>query len=206
MTAYQYTDSRIVVFAKAPVIGQVKTRLQAVLSMNETLRLYKRMLGHVWQMADGSGLCPVELWAASRPDDPYFAALTGGARVRLQYGDTLGQRMKNAAKQTLKEARAVVIIGGDCVSIDVPYLQQALEALHQEKSVVVGPATDGGYVLLGLTTTDLPIFEDVPWGSNEVMAVTRQRLCDADTDWMELPPRWDVDRPEDLERLDGLFR
>lgn len=193
-------------FAKAPVPGQVKTRLQPVLSADEATRLYKGMLLHVWRMANSSGLCPVELWAASDPDHPYFCALPGNPQVRLQQGVDLGQRMKNAAEQTLKFASSVVIIGGDCVSLDADYLHQALDTLTQGKSIVIGPARDGGYVLLGLTKVDDRLFSDMPWGSSEVMRLTRQRMYDAGTDWTELPVRWDVDRPEDLVNLDGLLR
>jgi len=206
MSAYHFPDSRVLLFVKAPVVGQVKTRLQPALSPDEATRLYERMLLHVWRVANESCLCPVELWAASDADHPYFGALPGNPQVRLQNGNDLGQRMKDAAQQSLKVARSVVIIGGDCVSIDADYLHQALDALQQGSSVVVGPARDGGYVLLGLATIEESIFTDVPWGSSEVMTVTRQRLNDAGTDWTELPLRWDVDRPGDLVHLDGLFR
>lgn len=112
--------------------------------------------------------------------------------------------MRHTVQTQLMHADYVLIVGADCASVDEGYLRAALRLLAAGENIVIGPAEDGGYVLLGLRMTPDALFEGVPWGSERVMAVTRSNLRAAGLSWQELPMRWDVDTPQDLGRLETL--
>ena len=112
--------------------------------------------------------------------------------------------MAHTAKHALERASHVILVGADCPSVDGDYVRQAIKQLQEGASVVLGPAEDGGYVLLGLSQIPDGLFIGVDWGSDKVLAQTRNNLLAAGVDWVELEPKWDVDRPEDLVRLGEL--
>ncbi|MGH8503193.1 MAG: TIGR04282 family arsenosugar biosynthesis glycosyltransferase [Gammaproteobacteria bacterium] len=204
-----FHDTRLLVFAKAPIPGQVKTRLMPDLSADACARLHRRLIVRGLTTALAANLGPVELWCAPDCTHPFFAACARrfGIVIRAQQGEDLGARMYLALAASLRQAQCAVIIGCDCPALDARYLSQACGALARGASVVLGPAEDGGYVLIGLrrvTATGTParkIFEDIAWGGSMVLAQTRERLRACGLSWRELPPLWDVDRPADLARL-----
>lgn len=203
----RYPDTLLLLFAREPVPGRVKTRLQTVLGRDATLRLYEELVRHMARTAAGSGLCPWRFCVDGDPAHPLFTSLTragnGMEPLRQTDGD-LGERMLHATRDALSVHDHVLLVGVDCASVDGAYLGEAMAQLHAGRDVVVGPAEDGGYVLLGLSGTDWPLFADMPWGSDSVMPQTRQRLRGSGANWMELPQRWDVDWPVDLARLSVL--
>ncbi len=109
--------------------------------------------------------------------------------------------MKHALDQALREGRQAVLIGGDCASVGAAELRAAFERLASGYDAVLGPARDGGYVLVGLSRPCPPMFRAIPWSAPTVMATTRRRLRQAGIAWFELPVGWDVDTPADLKRL-----
>ena len=201
---FKYPELRILVFARMPVAGQVKTRLEPGLGPVATLSLYQAMLKRVLTTAEHTDLAPMELWLAgtSVTNDQHWPG-PGLAWYRRQ-GDSLGERMAHAARNALTRARGVVIIGTDCPALDRQYLGLALARLAQGHEVVIGPAEDGGYVLLGLGSPMEMLFRDIPWGTDRVLALSLQRLAEAGVNPALLPTLWDVDRPCDLERLASL--
>jgi hypothetical protein len=94
-----------------------------------------------------------------------------------------------------------VLVGTDCPALTADYLAQAFALLDGGADAVVGPAEDGGYILIGLRRTDKRLFDGVAWGTASVLDETRARLAALGWSWQELETLWDVDRPEDLERL-----
>lgn len=94
-----------------------------------------------------------------------------------------------------------VLIGGDCASLGEAELRAALGLLAAGHEAVLGPAADGGYVLIGLNRPCPMLFRGIAWSTPTVLAATRRRLGQAGLDWAELPPGWDVDTPADLRRL-----
>jgi glycosyltransferase A (GT-A) superfamily protein (DUF2064 family) len=98
------------------------------------------------------------------------------------------------------DSEAVVLIGTDCPELSAAYVVSALEELNGQDAVL-GPAEDGGYVLLGLRRSAPELFRDIPWGGDGVAAYTRARMGDLGWCWRELPVLWDVDRPADLARM-----
>ena len=209
---YRYPRGVVALYAKAPVLGQVKTRMQAQLGVVGALSLHKALISYVFHNLADSQLCPVQLWvaqssAADRSDishHEYFVSLCNKTNIYSQSGADLGAKMAFTARQVLETHDYVVLVGSDCASVDAAYLEQALRALEAGEQIVFGPAEDGGYVLLGLRTVPDCLFTSVPWGEAEVMAITRQNLTKAGLTWLELEPRWDVDRPQDLPRLAKL--
>ncbi len=199
-----YPRSCIVMFAKQPVGGKVKTRLIPLLGAEGALDLHKKLLSYGLETLKVAKLCPYELWVSENPQDDFFLSCCEPAMILQQQGEDLGLRMQHAAQAVLKRYQHVVIVGSDCPSITADYLKQALEFLAKGADVVLGPAIDGGYVLLGMGKVDSSVFKGVEWGSPKVLEQTRERLRKLAWKWQELPVLWDVDRPEDLKQLETI--
>ena len=108
--------------------------------------------------------------------------------------------MSNGVDEALGRGHAVVLVGTDCPALDGAYVRAALQAL-EDADAVLGPAEDGGHVLLGLRRTATALFSNLPWGTDRVLEITRSRLAMLGWVWVELPTLWDLDRPSDLLRL-----
>jgi len=193
----------LLVFAKAPIPGQVKTRLISSMGATAAASLHKKLLFHSLKTATDSGLGPVELWCTPSTEHPFLKLCAEKFKLMLQkqtYGD-IGKRMSYAFEHTLRKVPSALLIGTDCPSLTQDDLKEAAEVLAQGMDAVIGPAEDGGYVLLGLHRFAPELFTGILWGSNSVLKETRERLRVLGWRWHELKERWDVDRPEDLERL-----
>ena len=199
-------DARVLIFARAPRLGEVKTRLIPVLGAAGACALHAACLRSTLQRLGRTGMPPLELWLDADSDDPDLHALAArySCDIHLQQGGDLGQRMAQAARQALMRAGAVILVGTDVPLLDAAYVRQAMGRLGEGADVVMGPADDGGYVLLGLRQVYAELFEDMPWGSDAVARLTRERCARLDLDLRELPSRWDLDRPADLQRLCSL--
>jgi rSAM/selenodomain-associated transferase 1 len=189
--------------ARAPVAGRVKTRLIPALGAQGACDLQQLLLERALRLPVGE-FHERFLWLDDQPAVGLqaLAEVQGWTLVEQPAGD-LGERMRRIATLGLAESDAVVLIGNDCPALDGAYLQAACMAL-QAQPVVIGPAEDGGYVLLGLRSVDVALFNDMPWGTEQVLSTTLQRLQQLDWCPALLPELWDVDRPEDLSRLAAL--
>ncbi len=194
------------VFAKAPVPGEVKTRLIPHLGAQAAAELYCRMLRRTLATAAIARIGVLELWTSEPADAPFVQLCRRllGVPVRTQTGADLGERMSNAVQDGLARAGKVVLVGADVPAMTHEDLREARDALDQGSDAVLGPAEDGGYWLLGVTRHDPTLFERIAWSSAEVAQRTRERLRALQWRWHELAPRWDVDRPEDLARIAGV--
>ncbi|MGD8207766.1 MAG: TIGR04282 family arsenosugar biosynthesis glycosyltransferase [Thiohalocapsa sp.] len=197
----QFPASRILLFAKAPVPGAVKTRLIPVLGPDGAARLQAELLRDTVARLTSAGLAPVELWCAPTTGHPIFdelGAMTATTLHRQPEGD-LGARLLHAAADALTRAEKVVLIGCDCPELGPAYLHQALQALaHAEVDAVLGPAADGGYVLLGIRRAEPRLFSEIAWGGKRVADTTRARIDALGWRRVELPVLRDLDRPDDL--------
>lgn len=204
----QFPDARILIFAKAPQPGLAKTRLIPALGAEGAAAFYAELLESTVRRFATAGIAPIQCWCTPGLAHPLFQRLASeyGVGLKLQRGADLGERMEWAATKALAGAGAVVLIGGDCPILEPEHLVQALTWLQQGEDAVLGPAEDGGYVLLGLNRADPLLFGDIPWGGDQVLDLTRKRLQQLDWRWQELLPLWDLDRPEDLLRYQGLDR
>lgn len=192
-------EALLLQFAREPVPGRVKTRMQPVLSAQEACQLHCELVLWTSQRLTASGLGRVELAVAGSVDDPLFQQCQreGVAAVQAQVGEDLGQRMHNALQSGLQRFAKVVLVGSDCPELDRDYLAQALAALDHAE-VVLGRAADGGYVLIAVRALDARWFEGISWGTDSVYAETITRFKASKSRWQALPALRDIDRPEDL--------
>jgi rSAM/selenodomain-associated transferase 1 len=193
----------IIVFAKAPRPGAVKTRLASALGAEGAARLHERLVARTLATASASGVGPVELCCAPDASDPRLAALAleHGAALTGQGPSDLGRRMHCAVERVLSQEQAALLVGSDCPALVPDHFREAARALAEGDDAVLGPAEDGGYVLIGLRRVNASLFERIGWGGPDVLRETRARLAALDWRWRELATLWDVDRPEDLARL-----
>jgi rSAM/selenodomain-associated transferase 1 len=167
-------------------------------------QLVERTLGTAVEAAVG----PVELWCTPHARDAFFLACAQESGLSLQEQGTgdLGTRMARALAIAVADGTPALLIGSDCPALTAEYLRAAAAALVRANDAVIGPAEDGGYVLIGLARSPAAqLFEGLPWGSATVMQETRRRLTNLGWRWIELATLWDVDRPEDLPRLRQLL-
>lgn len=193
------SDVRIIVFAKAPVPGLVKTRLAPRLGAAGAAALHARLVERTLATAATSGVGPLELHCAPDVTHPIFHACAKrfGTTLVAQTGGDLGDRMFAACRDRLPG----IIIGSDCAALTADHLRQAANRLKNGEDAVFIPTEDGGYALLGLTRIDPALFDRIPWGTETVMGCTRERLRGLGWRWAELETLWDIDRPEDYDRL-----
>lgn len=187
---------RLVVFAKAPVPGCAKTRLIPALGADGAARLHRHLVRRALATAVESGLGPVELWCAPDTGHPFFAecAAAFGCSLHAQPPGDLGLRMREG----LEAGLPALLLGSDAPGLTAEALRAAARELEQGRDAVLIPATDGGYVLIGLTRPAPGLFEDMPWGGPTVLEETRRRATRCALDLTEGPPCPDIDLPEDL--------
>lgn len=202
MTTGPRAGSRIAVFAKAPIPGEVKTRLIPALGEQGAAALYRALTTCAIQVAAGAGIGPVDLWCAPETGHPFFAQCSRrfGVALHAQGEGDLGARMQRAFAAMLASSARALLVGSDIPAMTPDYLRAADAALAEGYDAVLGPAEDGGYVLVGLRRVVPGIFERIRWSEPDVLAVTRARIAHLGWRHLELPVLWDVDRPEDLER------
>ncbi|MDX1432743.1 MAG: TIGR04282 family arsenosugar biosynthesis glycosyltransferase [Gammaproteobacteria bacterium] len=197
-------DLAVLVFTRAPSPGAVKTRLIPALGAARACALHRAMLRRTVLTALDAGIGPVTLWCAPDAGHPYLRALGAelGVAARAQQGADLGERMHAGLAATLAAGcRGAVVVGSDCPFLTAADFRRAAAALGGGDDAVLGPARDGGYVLLGVRRAHADLFADVAWGSPEVLAATRRNLARLGWRWSELPVRDDIDRAEDLALL-----
>lgn len=194
---------RLIVFTRAPLVGQVKTRLIPALGDAGAARLHETLVRHCFQATMRPDDWQTELHCSPAIEHPFFDALTQTYRLEKYTQSTgdLGQRMCVAIESALERAGHVVLVGTDCPGLRAADVRAAFEALDAGNDAVIGPAEDGGYYLIGLRRVARSVFEAIPWGGNTVLDTTRSRFEDLGWSWAEVSVRWDVDRPDDLERL-----
>ncbi len=211
--AYQITSSGLLfadgilqIFAKSPCAARVKTRLAAAIGVQAATRLATGLIVETVRRLADREFMRTELWYTPDPRCPVFAALRfrTALRFRPQCGAQLGQRMLFALRHGLGQADYVVIVGTDCPALNRQYLQRACSALREGTELVIGPARDGGYVLLGTRVADPHLFHGIPWGGPKVLQTTLQRARRLGCRTLLLDPLADIDRVQDLARLSYL--
>jgi hypothetical protein len=201
------TTTRIILFAKAPVAGRVKTRLIPALGADGAAALARRMLDHALNIAGEADVGSLELCASPAPTHPDWQniQLPAGIETSDQGDGDLGVRMARAAQRGLASGQNVLLIGADCPALGVQHLRTAAAALKTDDAVLL-PARDGGYLLLGLKTHAASLFEDMPWSTAQVAELTLARMTALGWRVTVLDALPDIDRPEDLLHLPAAFR
>ncbi len=203
---YKYPNAVLMIFCKAPIPGQVKTRLIPELTAGQAAELHIELSTKTLQRAIQSRLCPIQLWCSPTTGHDFFSESEAAYPLVLkqQQGAGLGERMHHAFCSALADYSLALLMGCDCPSLIEQDLEQALTALSQQNEVVLAPAEDGGYVLIGLNRPHPELFDNMPWGTTRVLDETRNRIERHKLRHHELSEQWDVDTPEDLERYRAL--
>ena len=194
----------VVVLAKYPTPGHVKTRLAARLGAEAAAELYAGFVRDLARRLRAAG-CP--LWWAATPARAPFAALVRSRRCFPQRGRDLGARMDHATRVVAaRTGGPVIVLGADVPHVSFRPLVAAARALERGADVVLGPAADGGYWMIGVRQPCRALFDDIAWSTPRVVAATRRRIRTLALRCVEVAPGWDVDDVHDLARLARTVR
>lgn len=190
--------TRVVIFAKAPVPGKVKTRMIPLLGSVGAALLAQRMLADTVGHALAAGLSVPEVCVAPDANDlQWEGKLPTGVRLSNQGPGDLGDRLAAAARRVIDCGERILLIGTDCPELDSKRLVEAAEQLESHDAVI-HPARDGGYVLLGLRCTDSSLFKNIAWSTNTVAASTVARIRTLGWSLLVGETMSDIDEPADL--------
>jgi rSAM/selenodomain-associated transferase 1 len=196
----------LMIFARHPTPGQVKTRLIPRLGAEGAAQLYRQMAEQTLQQAlrlASQRSLGIGVWYTGGEADAMAAWLGPQVDYHRQPEGDLGHRLKTAFARVFDQGPgAVVAIGTDCPDLDAALLAEAFEQL-QHYPLVLGPAQDGGYYLIGLRQPQPQLFDGIPWSSGAVLATTVERAHHLGLVPIYLPLLSDIDRPEDLDRWQG---
>lgn len=190
------TTTRLIVFVKNPVPGQVKTRIARTVGDARAVDVYRHLLAYTQQLVNSFATeCVVYYGDFINPNDGW-----NNYSKHLQTGVDLGARMENAfQEQFATGAKKVIIIGSDCLEITPDHINQAIRVLDTV-DVVIGPATDGGYYLLGMNRPRLFLFQDMPWSQPELCQLTELAILQHNLTFARLDELTDIDEWADYKR------
>ena len=201
--AENYAESCLIVFVKGPVAGKVKTRLAKSIGADHAANVYKALLAHTYRL-----VLPVPFSRCIYYDDHVVAEdlwSAGGFEKYLQTGDTLGNKMANAFEEQFQRGyKHVIIIGSDNPELSTADIMDA-ETRLENHDVVIGPASDGGYYLLGLNKPIPALLQGMPWSSSRLLAYTIMVLEKESLRYALLPVRRDIDTGDDYRQLKHLL-
>ena len=197
----------ILVFTRAPVAGKAKTRLIPELGPARAARLHAQLVHLTLGKVTEGQSDPVQLWCSPHQDHLFFKQCRAvyGVSLHDQSGNDLGERMCNAFDQALLDYDWALMIGTDCPDLSSVDFKRARQSFDEGIDVVLGPAADGGYYLIGLQRSQPELFTNIPWGGPKVLSSTQIRLRELGLSGAELDERHDLDRPGDLKRFPQLL-
>ncbi len=186
----------LIIFVKNPIPGTVKTRIARTVGNEAAVQVYEHLLAHTQQLV-AKLTCDRAVYYGDfiNPDDGW-----NGYPKHLQTGSDLGERMQNAfSEQFCREADKIIIIGSDCFELTPQHIEQAFTALDTA-DVVIGPATDGGYYLLGMKRLHSFLFADMPWSQADLRQQTEQAIAQHGLTFTLLDELSDIDEWTDYQR------
>ena len=188
----------IIIFIKNPEKGKVKTRLAASIGDDRALEVYNKLVEHTLAVLEPLQVQKYVFFDEERGDNNLL--INGGFKKYIQQGDDLGERMSNAFKTVFKDGvERAIIIGSDCPEITTELINDAFSNLTQY-DIAIGPASDGGYYLLGMKKLYSDLFSNKEWSSTTVLSDTIIDVQRMDLSFYPLPVLSDIDVEEDLER------
>ena len=186
----------VLVFQRNEVLGKVKTRLAAGVGEEQAMEIYRYLLNKTYLALKEITVPVTTYFSEFIPENPIHSA----ENKQVQVGGDLGERMRNAFVAHLESGmEKVVLIGTDCPSLEGTHLVQAFEAL-EHSDLVLGPARDGGYYLIGMKRRADFLFEGITWSSELVLSQTLTLAAEQGLRSSLLPILEDIDSPEDWER------
>ena len=203
---YSFPHLSVLLFGRSPELGKVKKRLQSLIGVDKALSLHKAMCKRMLRLLRNIAIAETQFWVTSDSNQDFLCSLSAGDSLIKQPDGSLGEKMLFAISQALgvPNKKGVLLIGCDCPAITATYLKEAASRLNQGAKLVLGPAEDGGYVLIGVNGVYPELFRDIDWGSKRVYIQTLSNARALGIDYVTLETLWDVDRPEDLVRLEEL--
>jgi len=191
------STTALVIFVRNPISGQVKTRLAKDIGDERALAIYLQLLQHTLEITRGLSFRKFIYYADEVSD--YDLWSVPGYTKRKQNGNDLGERMLNSFKELFDQGfTRIIIIGSDCLQLKTETLEKAV-ALLESNSAVIGPASDGGYYLLGLTKFYPDLFINKPWSTDKVFAKTIDDFINQGISYALLEELSDIDDSTDLE-------
>ena len=188
------TQNALIIFVRNSVLGKVKTRLAASMGDEKALAVYRHLLQHTKNITENLPVTKFVFYA----DDINEDDLWNGFEKRLQTGNDLGERMTNAFWELFKNGfKKICIIGSDCLELDTEILNAAFTALSNT-DIIIGPATDGGYYLLGMQKDCTVVFTKNNWGESSVYDTTIAIIKENNLQYLPLKMLTDVDTETDL--------
>lgn len=203
------TEARLIIFAKVPEAGAVKTRLIPALGAEGAAKLHKRMVAHNldWTQRLSSQSLTVELCFAGKSADALSPHLVPQTQVFKQGGGDLGARLARATRRAFRAGhRQVIFIGTDCLQLTPRHIAQVTANLADGADLVYIPAHDGGYTLIGLARPLIEVFAGVNWGTERVLEQSLRIAGRLRARVVTLEPLSDIDRPEDLHLLPATWQ
>lgn len=186
----------IIIFVRNPELGKVKTRLAASIGEANALKVYQVLLRRTFEVVSGLICDKYVYWAGSLSTDNLWES--DNFIRKLQQGDDLGSRMRNAFQEVFNLGYAeVLIIGSDCYDLATEIITSAFSLLSNN-DIVIGPALDGGYYLLGMKELHSRLFENKSWSSSTVFLDTVRDFAETGLTHASLPPLGDVDEAKDI--------
>ncbi len=184
----------LILFARKPERGKVKTRLAAHIGEDRTLEIYKKLLAHARDVARATQTADAKIFLTDAAGDAFWTEF----EVQEQSAGDLGQRMEAAFETVFAQGyEKVAIIGSDCPDLTAAEVEKAFYLL-ETTDVVMGPATDGGYYLLGMNAVQKPLFSGIHWSTDTVAAETKAAAAAAGLQLQQLSAHNDIDVLEDL--------
>jgi hypothetical protein len=194
----------IIVFAKAPALGKVKTRLAKAIGQQKALSVYKKLIGHTFDILQK---VPQQKLLAYSGDKKNIELLgnVSASLVSQSESENLGERMYDAMAYGFRQSFAsICLIGSDIYELTPAIIETAFDLLKRH-DLVLGPASDGGYYLIGLHRNYIELFTDISWGTDQVLAQTIQRADKLKLSIALLAELNDIDELEDIKEEDRNF-
>jgi uncharacterized protein len=188
-------NKHLIIFVKNKIAGKVKTRLAAGIGPEKAMEVYEQLLDHTHKTTRCLAFDKIVYFSDEAEQDSLWA--DGNFQLKQQTGRELGERMSNAFNaQFAQGAEKVCIIGSDTFEISPAIIKEAFQAL-EKNDVVIGPANDGGYYLLGMQELQPELFHNKPWSTESVLAQTLEDIERLKLSYYLLPVLSDIDHKED---------
>lgn len=191
--------SALIIFQKNAVLGKVKTRLSVDVGDEAAMDIYQQLVRYTHEVCRSVPVQKFLFYSDFIPDD--ISEFDQDYQFEVQYGNDLGSRMRNAFQRLFSKGYGkIIILGTDCGELESEIVINAFELLDQIE-VVIGPARDGGYYLLGMNKMNAGLFEEIPWSTEMVLFLTMEKLEKQNISYELLEILSDVDRIEDWKKL-----
>lgn len=193
------TKKTLILFTKAAQICRVKTRMWPNLSHRESLYLHKALTANAINKFNLNPHFKLIVYTTQTETNQYYHSRK--LIIKKQHGLDLGARMHHAISQELINSQSIVLIGSDCLELDVSYINNAFMQLSTVNDVVFGPTKDGGYALIGMKKNNQYLFDNISWGTSSVFTQSLEAANNYRCNVKSLNEISDIDTIDDLYQL-----